>query len=225
MMRSKWLSLGIGLGLLLLLVAFALLVSRRSAPLVIAPVAAPISSAVSMTAGAVVSPSLVISAAQAITHSDWLTFTDPEAGYSIQYPANFIRNASTGKSKGKMYRITTIMFRSPAIHMDQEMSIEVEPNPDNLPIDAVIKIIYERGNTSVLDIKAADALEQMTIAGKTAYKTTILPGSTDFHILLPYNKKVYIFALVHDLGPVESSPEAKAFFFQMLDTFQIKKTE
>jgi len=222
MRSSKWISLGIGLGLLFLLAAFVLLVSRLSAPIVTAPVAAPVvSSTVGMKASPVVSPSHAISASQAITHSGWLTFTDPEAGYSIRYPASFHVNAGTGKSKGEMYRITTIMFRSPAIPTYQEMSIQVEPNPDDLGIEAMIEKIYENLNGKPLEIKAADALEQMTVAGMTAYKTAILPGSTDFHVLLLYNKKVYHFALVHDLGPMESPPEAKAIFFQILETFKI----
>ncbi|MCX6048622.1 MAG: hypothetical protein NT075_26260 [Chloroflexi bacterium] len=224
MMRSKWLSLGTGLGLLLLLVAFALLVSRRSAPMMTVPVAAPVvSSMVGLTASTVVSTSQVISASQAITHSDWLTFTDPEAGYSIQYPANFV--VSSSKSKGEAYNTTSITFIIPNVKAYQEMHIRVEPNPQNLEIEVIVEAIYQRINGRALDVKAANTLEQINVAKVTAYKTSILPGSTDFHILLPYNKKVYNFALVHDLGAVESSPEAKAIFFQLLATFQLTNGE
>lgn len=220
MMSSKWISLGIGLGLLLLLVAFALLVSRRSAPLVIAPVAAPvISSTVGMTAGAVVAPSHVISTAQVITHSDWLTFTDPEAGYSIQYPANFV--VHSGKNKGDKYNITIVTFVLPNVNMYQALSIQVEPNPQKSSVDTIIEQIYQRLNKKTLELKASDTLEQMSISGMTAYKTEVLPGSTDFHVLLPYGNRVYHFALVHGLGPIESAPEAKMIFFQILETFKI----
>ncbi len=221
MMRSKWLSLSIGLGLLLLLGAFALLVSRRSTPIVSIPAAASVvSSTVGMTASTVVSTSHVISAAQAITNSGWLTFTDAEAGYSIQYPANF--HVSSSRSKGETYNTTSIIFLIPNVKEYQEMHIRVEPNPQNLGIEAIVEEIYQRINGRSLNVKSANALEQITVAKVTAYKTSILPGSTDFHILLPYNKKVYNFALVHDLGGLESVPEAKAIFFQMLHTFKSK---
>ncbi|MFN8494404.1 MAG: hypothetical protein U0350_42785 [Caldilineaceae bacterium] len=229
MVRTKWVSLGASLGLLCLFAILTLFVTRCTSIMRPIPITsttnAPITnqvkptSAISLTTNSSISTTRVLTAAQAITHSDWLTFTDPEAGYMIQYPHNFIIH--TGKNKGDKYNITIITFFLPNVNMYQAMSIQIEPNPTNSSIDTVIQQIYQKVNKKPLELKASDTLAQMTIAGMVAYKTDLLPGSTDFHILLPSDSKVYHFALVHGLGPIESAPEAKTIFFQILETFKI----
>lgn len=228
MIKSKWISWGASLGLLCLLAMTAVLftrctpITRPTAPLTNVAVINQVKPPPTVIANRAVSTTRVLTATQAITHGDWLTFTDAEAGYSIRYPANFILRS--GKSKGEMYSTTRIIFNLPNVR-NQEMDIQVASNPNNLPVDAVVKAIYEDLTNKPLQAQAAVTLEEMTVAGMTAYKTTMLPESADFEILVPYNKKVYRLVLVYGLAGVESAPEAKASFFQMLSTFQIKKPE
>ena len=229
MIKTKWISWGASLGLLCLLAVLALLVTRctpitrPTAPLTNVAVTNQVKPPPTVITNRAVSTTRILTATQAIIHGDWLTFTDAEAGYSIRYPANFILRS--GKSKGEMYSTTHIVFNLPTVNIHQEMSIRVEPNPDNLPIGTIVKMVYEDLSNKSLSIQSADALEQITVAGTVAYKTTILPGNADFQILIPYDKKVYRLAMVHALGPSESTPEAKTMFFALLATFQIKKPE
>lgn len=180
MIKTKWISWGVSLGLLCLLAMLALLVTRctpitrPTAPLTNVAVTNQVKPPPTVIANRAVSTTHVLTAAQAITHGDWLTFTDSEAGYSMRYPANFILRS--GKSKGEMYSTTRIIFNLPNVR-NQEMDIQVASNPNNLPVDAVVKVIYEDLANKPLQPQAAVTLEKMTVAGMTAYKTTMLPES------------------------------------------------
>jgi len=215
MKQITWSSLVGGLGLLCLLGIFALLASNGSLSVSPVPATSIVRSTVGMTASAVISQSHVISTSQAITHVDWLTFTDLEAGYSIQYPANFI--VRSNRSKGEVYHKTDITFLALGVKGYHAMTIAIDPNPQNLPLEMLYEELYKNS----LETKASNTLAQVTVAEMVAYQTSMLPGSTDFHILLPHQDKIFHFALVHDLGPMESDPKAKTVFFQILDTFRI----
>jgi len=219
MKQITWSSLVGGLGLLCLLGIFALLASNGSLSVSPVPATSIVRSTVGMTASAVISRSHVISASHAITHVDWLTFTDLEAGYSVQYPGD--SGINTASIKSEAYGILGISFNLPSVRGYQGMSIRVEPNPQNLSIDRIVNNIYQRINSKSFDVRTANALEQIEVTGMAAYKTDVLPGNTEFHILLPYKDKVYIFALGYDIAAEEASPEAKILFYQILDTFQI----
>lgn len=155
-----------------------------------------------------------------IIDNEWQTFIDSEAGYSIQYPTNFI--VRSNRSKGELYNITNITFLGlEGVEGYHAMSIMVDPNPQEYSLE----MLYEELHENVLGTNESNTLMQLQVAGITAYQTSLLPGSTDFHILLPYKDRVFHFALVHGLGPIESDSNAKTAFFQILDTFQITNLE
>ena len=217
MKQITWGSLVGGLGLLCLLGIFALLASNGSLSVSPVPATPIVRSTVGMTASAVISQSHVISASQAITYGSWLTFTDSEAEYSLRYPPNSYINS--GQSKGQTYRTVDIGFQIPNQRY-QGMSIRVEPNPQNLPINQFLNEFYQKVKEAPLNVEAANSLEELEIASITAYKTNILYG--DVQILLPYNRKVYIFSLGYTIAGGGSSSEARAMFSQILGTFQVK---
>lgn len=231
-MRSiHWISLGVGLGLVCVLGGFVLLATRfpprmsavpavsvsnspithsASVSVPSSPMAPPLSAITSLTA------SRALTAAQAITPGDWHTFTDLEAGYSIRYPPNSYINS--GQSKGQTYRTVDIGFQIPNQRY-QGMSVRVEPNPQNLPINQFLNEFYQKVKERPLNVEAASSLEKLEVASIPAYKTNILYGDTQ--ILLPYNRKVYIFSLGYTIAGGGSSPEARAMFSQILGTFQV----
>ena len=209
-----------GLGLLFLLTAFMLLISQRSSLVAPEPAKVISSSTITMTHNLTKSVTLSIphgiSTTQAITLSSWLTFTDLEAKYSLRYPPNSYINS--GQSKGQTYRTLGIGFQIPNQRY-QGMSVRVEPNPQNLPIDKFFSVLYQKINNNPLDLPASHMLEQIEFANMAAYKTKGLYG--DIQILLPYKDKVYFFSLGYGIAGGASSPEAETIFFQILDTFQI----
>lgn len=209
-----------GLGLLFLLTAFMLLISQRSSLVAPEPAKVISSSTITMTHNLTKSVTLSIphgiSTTQAITLSSWLTFTDLEAKYSLRYPPNSYINS--GQSKGQTYRTLGIGFQIPNQRY-QGMSVRVEPNPQNLPINQFLNEFYQKVKERPLNVEAASRLEELEVASITAYKTTILYGDTQ--ILLPYNRRVYIFSLGYTIAGGVSSPEAKAMFSQILGTFQV----
>lgn len=211
----------VGISLLFLLAAFVLLVSKRSRP--IAPAAPIVTSAITvthrLTEKVAVSVTHGISMVQTNMQSDWLTFIDEAAGYSIQYPANFV--VRSNRSKGEVYSKTDITFLALGVKGYHAMTIMVDVNPQKLSLE----MLYEELHKNLSGTKESNNLAQITVAGMAAYQTSVFPGSTDFHILLPYDDKVFHFALVHDLGPIESDPKAKAIFFQILNTFRITNPE
>jgi len=168
-------------------------------------------------------------AVQTYTDREWQTFVDLEAGYSIRYPADFGFNAIKGS--GEAYRTNNITFHLPNVNKPHQLSIEVIPNPDNLPIETIVKQIDEQADMGTAEIEAADALTPITIAGRSAYQTAILPdrsiyqpgnypSKTAFHILLPDDDKVYHFALLYDSQSIPEL-EAERIYFQIVNTFEL----
>jgi len=134
----------------------------------------------------------------------------------VQYPENsYIQPIKEGE---KTYKTISIDFQIPN-QPYQGMSISVEPNPQNLPIDKFFSGLYQKINNKPLDLSASHMLEQIEFADMAAYKTNGLYG--DIQILLPYQDKVYFFSLGYGIAGGASSPEAEMIFFQILDTFQI----
>ncbi len=167
---------------------------------------------------------------QTYTNRAWQTVVDLEAGYSIRYPADFGFNATKGSAES--YRTNNITFRLPNVNKPHQLSIEVESNPDNLPVKSIVKQLYEQTDIATSEIKAEDALTPISIAGKSAYQTAILPDrsiyqpsnvkprQTAFHILLPENDKVYHFALLYS-DSLEPAPDAERIYFQIVNTFEL----
>lgn len=154
---------------------------------------------------------------------EWREFTDPEAGYSINFPASAA--ISAGKSKGEIYQAVLVTFRleNQDKFQYEGMSIRVEPNTEGLSGEQVIGNLYRdmTGQQLPENIAATSPIEQTTIAGLSAFQTDIMPDSTSIHIAIPHENKVYIFALVHALTSNTSDPRAIELFYEILDSFKL----
>lgn len=154
---------------------------------------------------------------------EWREFTDPEAGYTINFPAN--AHISAGKSPGEVYQAVLVTFRLE--NMDrfkyEGMALRVQPNVERLPIEQVVENLYKgmSGGWLPRDIELTSQIEETIIAGLPAFQTDVLPDSTSVHVFIPYHDRVYIFALVHALTSSTSDPRAEKLFYEILDSFKL----
>lgn len=137
-------------------------------------------------------------------------------GFTLRYPAT--ATLSAGQAKGDLYQTVTLKFALPEAQGYQGMTIRVEPNPDNLSVAQIIANLYEQMSLSSPPPSFASHIESITVAGKQAYKTDILPDSTAFHIFILDDEKIYTFALVYGLTSNGSSPEAERMFDEVMRT-------
>lgn len=154
---------------------------------------------------------------------EWREFTDPEAGYSINFPANAA--ISAGKSKGEKYQGVLVTFRLENLDRFkyEGMALRVQPNTEGMPVEQIIENLYKdmTGIEFPDDIASTSPIEQTTIAGLPAFQTDIMPDSTSVYIFIPYHDKVYIFALVHALTSNTSDHQAVELFYEILDSFKL----
>ncbi len=208
-MRSKWLSLSIGLGLLLLLGAFALLVSRWSAPAVSVPAATPVvSSTVSMTVGAV--------------PDHWQQFSSQTTGYTVFYPPQ--AKIATLNLLPTVVEHTQINFATsePSGHLS--VIIRVYDNRSNKPIDTFLSELYQLKYRKSIPVEQLHDLMNSTfnIAGTTGYKVNLLVGSTEEQVIIPHKNYFYMFVLIHDFGPIVSSTEDVEMFNRFIATLSLE---
>jgi len=158
---------------------------------------------------------------------EWREFTDPEAGYSISYPANAVFSA--GPVIGEEFQQLLITFQLENVHRFHyaAMSLLVRSNKTNRSINEIIQYLYKdmSGGYFPENIDLNSRVEEKTIAGRTVFQTDVMPDSTSVHVLIPYKDKVYIFALVHELTATTSDPRAVELFYNILDSFKILNTE
>ncbi len=241
MLNIKWISFVVALFVLIFLMTFAFISryygSFAPRPLpraIISPLSLPvspillirptltvspnISATVNLTESVAISKLPDITATPIITQSIWLTLTDSAAGYTILYPANFFIPRGIGKSKGELYRTVDISFGN-----GQGMGINVESNPQKLPIKSFVEEIYAKNKYHSREAPVATIVEGVEIMGMPIYETNVFSGNVQ--ILVPYQDKVYLFSLGYLVGGVISTPEGKAISFKVIDTFRIINRE
>lgn len=154
---------------------------------------------------------------------EWRQFSDPEAGYTINFPAN--ASVSAGKSKGEAYQEVIVTFKLENVdrYKYQGMSLRVQPNTEGLPIEQIVEQLYKgmSGGWLPEDLELTSQIEETVIAGLPAFQTDVLPDSTSVYLFIPHHDKVYIFALAHELAGIASDPQAETLFYQILDSFRI----
>jgi len=195
---------------------------------VVVPTAAispvPTSSPVLPPTGLPISP--LPSATATPAPGEWREFTDPEAGYTINFPTN--APISAGKSPGEVYQAVLVTFRLENVdkYHYQGMSLRVWPSKEKLSIDEVVKELFKDMTLKDLpeNIDLNSQMEVTVIATLPAFQTDVLPGSTSVHVLIPHKDKVYIFALVHELAGIASDPQAVKLFYEILDSFRVLET-
>lgn len=159
----------------------------------------------------------------------WEIYIDPIYHFSIKYPANWaVYRAEEGPEKDR--RVEFIARPLPLKIGEEEtprVSITVYDNSTGLLLQDWMRSQLLQGASS--DIRGAITPEQIEIAGLVGIATTQLPsrwGSLD--VFLSSDQYIYRFALTpYDLESptfAESSKELSQLFYEMLGTFEVKRT-
>ncbi|MBI5822474.1 MAG: hypothetical protein HZB18_00450 [Chloroflexi bacterium] len=167
-----------------------------------------------------------------VLENGWYRFTDEEAGYSFDYPPEFVL-IQTSKNKGNTYKIVYIQFVSPEVlqHGYQGMTIFVEPNPESLPVENFIPKYYTKITHKILTTNSFSptAEDYLMIDGKQAIKTTLItsgaPSTFLYNIIFVNNDKAFVvgpsFAIMDD--PEDISPQTEELFLEILSTFSFSQ--
>lgn len=247
MMRSKWLSPGIGLGLLLLLGAFALLVSRRSAPVVSVPAVAPVvSSTVSATVNAMVTistsqvapselalPVSVITATDRLTTSNalpdqWQQFSSRTTGYTLSHPPANVTQFEPSTAFVEHAQISFAASEAPAPPLPpfdiMLIDIKVYDGSKGKSIDIFLSELYEEAFRKPITDEKLQALlsRPVRVDGATGYWIDWRIAATRMLFVIPHKDYFYLFALVHQFSPVELSNEEIETFNRVISTISFE---
>lgn len=155
----------------------------------------------------------------AMLDNGWYRYTDPELGYSFNYPSE--TRVKIGKSRFGNHS-ARLQFKLPGVVGYQGMVIRVEGNPNDLPIEQMLAQLYERSAQELAPEELLSQVEVITVAGLPGIKTSILPTNTEFSILFLYNNRVYTLAPVHGSSANAVDPKALSLFYEVLETFEVK---
>lgn len=164
------------------------------------------------------SPTPTLTPTPIVLSNGWYLYTDSEAGYSFSYPPDTHLHIS--KEGVLPYKTVSLQFKLPGVHGYQGMVINVRANPTQQSIERIVSQIYEGGMQNPPNNLSAQ-IEQITVSGLSAYKTTIPSTNAELTIFIPNGDKIYMFAPVH--SPAAHTVDTKALdvFNQVLETFTI----
>lgn len=164
-------------------------------------------------------PAVTVVVTPAVLDTGWYQYTDPELGYSFNYPPE--TRVKIGKSRFGNHS-ARLQFKLPGVVGYQGMVIRVEGNPNDLPIEQMLAQLYERSAQELAPEELLSQVEVITVAGLPGIKTSILPTNTEFSILFLYNNRVYTLAPVHGPSANAVDPKALSLFYEVLETFEVK---
>jgi len=165
------------------------------------------------------SPTPTATATPIVLPNGWYLYTDPQAGYSFSYPPN--AHLSVSQDVDSPYKTVNIAFELPGTYGYQGLVIRVEDNPQRLPFDGFLAQLYVKRIHKPPPDNLPSLIEPTIIAGLPAFKTSVLPDVSEFHIFLLHGTKVYEFAPVHDAAVTTMDPKALALFHRILATFTL----
>lgn len=165
------------------------------------------------------SPTPTATATPIVLPNGWYLYTDPQAGYSFSYPPN--AHLSVSQDVDSSYKTVNIAFELPRTYGYQGLVIRVEDNPQKLPIDGFLAQLYVKRMHKPPPDNLPSLIEPTIVAGLPAFKTSVLPDVSEFHIFLLHGTKVYEFAPVHDAAVTTMDPKALALFHRILATFTL----
>jgi hypothetical protein len=164
-------------------------------------------------------PAVTVVVTPAMLDNGWYQYTDPEIGYSFNYPAE--TRVKIGKSRFGNHS-ARLQFKLPDVVGHQGMVIRVEGNPNDLPIEQMLAQLYERSAQELAPEELLSQVEVITVAGLPGIKTSILPTNTEFSILFLHNNRVYTLAPVHGPSANAVDPKALTLFYEIVETFKVK---
>jgi len=208
MVKSYRLTFGLYLTTLTALIALLIGCNPASTPMVnrATPLASP-------------GPAVTVVVTPAVLDTGWYQYTDPELGYSFNYPPE--TQVKIGKSRFGNHS-ARLQFKLPGVVGYQGMVIRVEGNPNDLPIEQMLAQLYERSAQELAPEELLSQVEVIMVAGQPGIKTSILPTNTEFSILFLYNNRVYTLAPVHGPSANAVDPKALSLFYEVLETFEVK---
>jgi hypothetical protein len=152
-----------------------------------------------------------------VLESGWRLYEDPDAGFSIGYPAD--AHISSSMDAGSKYKTVNIAF----IHVGtsggyQGMVINVLDNPAGLSIEGVVDKIYADDPAKPAMAAIKSSLTSFKTANISGFKTNIRPTNTEIQILVPFKNGTLFLAPVHGPAATAVDPEALSLFYKILDT-------
>jgi len=158
-----------------------------------------------------------------ILENGWYRFTDPEAGYSFDYPPQAVY-ISYGKDKGEKYNHVFIDFVE--MKGSQSMILVIQPNPKKLSVEEFLTEWYSKKTkkTSQPSFSKEEMGEFFSVDGEQAIRTELIaqesPSSYSFHVIFVNGDKVFITGLAYSVMKATAvTPEAEELFTQILNTF------
>ncbi len=152
-----------------------------------------------------------------ILENGWFRFTDPDAGYSIDYPSN--SSLSVSNDIALEYKHVTIIFPTLNGSDYHTMQIIVYANSERLPFKRIVEDKVYQGKSP----KKGDdiPLTPIKVSGFDAVKMVMSPF--DPAVFISAKSKIYFISLPYDmLSGNPPTAEAIEVFNQILNTFLVK---
>ncbi|MBI1801160.1 MAG: hypothetical protein HY259_10010 [Chloroflexi bacterium] len=147
----------------------------------------------------------------------WLTYSDPDAGYTFLYPSD----AHLGVSKDVDFRFKAVnlAFNLPQIHDYQGLSIRVLEKTPDTSVEQFLEQAYTQATGQPPPPDFRSSFQYGVVSGIQSVQTNQIPSNADYAIYVPNRGRVYRIALVHGLASLTSSPEAASLLNQIVQTF------
>ncbi len=154
-------------------------------------------------------------AAGAAAPAGWLTYTDPQAGFSFRYPADAHLDVESNDLHPLAFiRVT---FADPA---QGSLVVDVRENKAKQLPEAFAAQAYAETSGETPAPEQFSAKEIVTVGSKQASRYIIPPTLTEFMLYLPLNDKMLVIYPASAAQAVTGQLQSGELFNQVLSTFQ-----
>ncbi|MCB0044213.1 MAG: hypothetical protein KDD92_02155 [Caldilineaceae bacterium] len=151
----------------------------------------------------------------------WYRHVEEEAGFQIDYPPESV-SITSGRNRRGPYSSLYIGFILPQVTVGysyQGMIINVIENNEGLSAEEWIRHDYL--NLFDQEAPADMRIEPITLSNVMGYQVDYYPGNTDLQVIVPYENKICVIAMVYGLADGYARPEALDLYYKMIDTFNV----
>ena len=166
--------------------------------------------------------------------SEWVTYTDPEAGYSFEYHPDFVIQAGRNAKERFDHVFINLRFVVNDRPRGDIVLIAVLENPERLPLDRFLKtehaLYYSQLDPAWVETDIHRYAKPLSIAGREALRierdpvTLSLTGQSKYAVYIPHDDRVVAVWLGPNQPPVadyEPHQMAVGLYNRIVDSFQL----
>lgn len=150
----------------------------------------------------------------------WTRYTDTEDGFSLGLPPG-AHVSDSGRNPNDGSREIDVAFLLTGVSSYQGMNIRVEPNPEKLPVEAIVRRTWLRLADALPPTDVGTQLAPARAGNRAAFRIIIPPSNAEVLVIVLTGVRAFFLSPVHSPAALAVEPAALTIFNQAVETFVV----